>query len=439
MIIILHTEPHIAMIFGIALVSVTAMAYGFSWQDIEDGIIEGMTKSLGACTILLMIGLLIGVWISGGVVPAMIYYGLHLLGPRTFLVGSLLLCAAVSMALGSWGTAGTIGIALIGVAQILGIPLPLAAGTIVSGCYLGDRISPISDMSNLTSAVSGVDIVSTVKAATPLNLACLAVSCIIYWRMGLQYAGDSDSLRIQVERLCQLLQGQFDISPLCLLPLILLLGCILAQIPAIPSIFIGIFSAGVMAVLLQRQDLTSLMACCFSGFISDTGNETVDALLSAGGIESMHYSLSLALTAMMLGGVMDKTGVIAAFMGPFLGKLRRKGDLSAAVVISTLAVNVILPDSYVAIVIPGRMFSDAYEQNKLRPQDLSLPLGSGACSFSPLIPWNACGVFISTVLGASVVQYAPYALLNILVPVGAVILGYASGRRKIRGSPADRS
>lgn len=429
MIIALHAEPHIPMILGTALTALVAMACGSTWEEVEEGMVDGMARSLGACTILLLIGLLIGVWIIAGVVPAMICYGLRMLSAKTFLVGSLLLCALISMALGSWGTAGTIGIALISIAQILGIPLPLAAGAIVSGSYLGDRISPISDMSNLVSAVSGVGIRQNIKSALPLNLVCLALSGVFYWLAGRRYWGGGE-LGHQVQELTQLLQGQFRIGLWSLIPLAVLLGCILMKVPAIPSIFGGIISAAVMAVLVQGQSPVDVMSCCFYGYLSQTGNTSIDAILSTGGIDSMHFSLSLALTAMMLGGVMDSTGMIAAVMRPLLARLKRTGDIAAAVTVSTLIVNVILPDSYVAIAIPGQMFSGSCQKQGIPLQELSRPLGSGACSFSPLIPWNACGVFISVVLGVSVLEYAPYAVLNFLVPVGAVLAGYGPQNKK---------
>lgn len=432
MIIALHAEPHIPMLLGVAIAAAVAMAYGSSWEDVEAGMVDGMAKSLGACTILLLIGVLIGVWISAGVVPALICYGLQMFTAQTFLVGSLLLCAVVSMALGSWGTAGTIGIALISIARVLGVPLPLAAGAIVSGSYLGDRISPISDMSTLVSAVSGLDIRRSVKNALPLNLVCLLLSAVLYWLAGLRYAADG-GLDRQIQELTQLLQSQFRIGLWTLLPLALLLGCILVKVPAVPSIFIGIFSAAVMAVLIQKQTPADVLSCCFYGYLSQTGSDSVDAILSTGGIESLHFSLSLALTAMMLGGVMDKTGIIAAVMQPLLHRLKRPGDISAALTASTLIVNVILPDSYVAIAIPGQMFSGACQRQGVPPEELSRSLGSGACSFSPLIPWNACGVFVSTVLGVSVLEYAPYAFLNFLVPAGAVLMGYRPGKRKSQG------
>ncbi len=428
MIIVLHAEPHIPMLLGTAIAAAVAMTCGSSWEEVESGMVDGMAKSLEACTILLLIGVLIGVWISAGVVPALICYGLRMFSARTFLVGSLLLCAVISMALGSWGTAGTIGIALISIARVLGVPLPLAAGAIVSGSYLGDRISPVSDMSTLVSAVSGVDIRRSVKTALPLNLVCLLLSAVLYWLAGLRYVGGGN-LGHQVQELTQLLQGQFRIGLWTLLPLALLLGCILAKVPAIPSIFTGIFSAAVMAVLIQKQAPADLLSCCFYGYLSQTGSPSVDAILSTGGIDSLHFSLSLALTAMMLGGVMDRTGIIAAVMRPLLSRLKRSGDISAALTASTLIVNIILPDSYVAIAIPGQMFSGACQRQGIPPENLSLSLGSGACSFSPLIPWNACGVFVSTVLGVPVLEYAPCAFLNLLVPAGAVLLGYNSLRK----------
>lgn len=430
-IIVLHAEPQIAMILGCALTSAAALAHGYSWEEIEEGMIEGMTKSLGACTILLLIGLLIGIWVSAGVVPAMVCYGLELLTPKTFLVGSMLLCAAISMALGAWGTVGTVGIALISVAHILNLPMPLAAGAIVSGCYLGERVSPVSDMANLVSAVTGVDIVRNVKSVLPVNLVCLVIASVLYWIVGLKYVG-TGSFGTEVAAINLLIRDQFHITLWNFTPLLLMLTCILIKVPAIPSIFAGIASGAVMAVLVQHQSLSDLASYGFYGYVSTSGNETIDALLSAGGIESLQYSLSLALAAMMLGGVMEKTGIIDGFMEPIVRRLRRTGDLSLGVIVSAFIVNVILPDSYVAVALPGQMFHGTFERNEIPLCELSRPLSSSAGAFSALIPWNACGVFVSTVLKVPVVSYMPYAFLNILVPAGAAILGYLRGAKMNR-------
>ena len=438
LIIVLHAEPHIPMIVGVAIVGAVAMGYGASWEQIEDGMVEGMTKALSACVILMLIGLLIGSWINAGVVPCMIYYGIQMLSAENFLVGCLLLCAVVSMTLGSWGTAGTVGVALISIAHILGIPPALAAGAIISGAYFGDRVSPLTDMNNLLAAVTDTDIIAIIKKALPLNVAGLGATGVVFWLWGRSY--QSGTMGTQVDQLVALLQEQFVLGPLCLIPLVLLLVCILAKVPAIPSIFAGIVSSAVFAVVGQHKSLESVVSCCFFGYTSDTGNQVIDSLLSTGGIESMQYSVILALVAMMLGGVMEKTGIVDSFMEPLISKLRRKGDLSAVVVGSTLAVNVILPDSYVAMALPGRMFAPTYEKQGVSRLDLSLPLGSGAISFAPLIPWNACGVFMSTVLGVSTAAYAPYCFLNVIVPIGAAILGYWRGpsQKKRKESAAEQ-
>lgn len=422
MIIVLHAEPHIPMIAGVAIVGAVAMGYGASWKDIEDGMVEGMTKALSACTILFLIGLLIGSWINAGVVPSLIYYGVKALSPKNFLVGCLLLCSAISMTLGSWGTAGTIGIALISISHILGIPPALTAGAIISGAYFGDRVSPITDMSNLLSAVTEQDIMQVIKKSLPLNLIGLGIASVVFYYLGKPYW--NGVMGTEVDHLVGLLQDQFYLGLICLVPLVLLLVCILVKIPAIPSIFVGIVSSGVFAVVVQHRSLESVLSCCFFGYSSNTGNQVIDSLLSTGGIESMQYSVSLALVAMMLGGVMEKTGIVDSFMNPLIGKLKRKGDLSAAVVASTLAVNVVLPDAYVALALPGRMFGGVYKQHQVSQLELSRALGSGAISLSPIIPWNACGVFMATVLGVSVAEYAPFCILNYIVAVGAIVFGY---------------
>lgn len=413
--------PHIAMIIGVAIASLFALRCGSSWKTIEDGMINGMTQALGAVVILLLIGMLIGTWICSGVVPAMVCYGLRLLSPKTFLVSAMLLCMFVSLALGSWGAAGTIGIALMGISDVLGFPPSLTAGAIVSGSYIGDRISPITDMTNLVSSVTQADVFQYIRKVLMLNILSISVAGIIYYFIGIQYSSDI-GIEGEILELIGIMEQEFKIGVIDFFPLVVLLTCILLKVPAIPSLFFGLVSAGILAVAVQGKDIVTVLNSCFYGYVGNTGHPVIDSLLTSGGIEAMLYSLTLSLSAMMFGGVMEETGLMQAVMIPIVRRAKNIKTLTTSVILSTFVVNAVLPDAYVAVMLPGKMFQKAFEDRNISRSTFGCAVGSGACSLSPLIPWNTCGVFMTTVLGVQTMSYNRYAFVNILVPIAAVLI-----------------
>ncbi len=422
-------SPHIPMLAGCAVAAAVAALWGHSWRDIEGGMIAGIDRALSSMMILLLIGVLMGIWIQAGVVPAMVYYGLGILTPRYFLATAMLLCALVSMALNSWGTIGTVGLALMGISGALGVPAPVAAGAIVSGAYLGDKISPFSDTCNLASAVTGVDIFQNITRNLWLPFLAVGLAGAGFLAAGLQYQGEAGGLAA-VEELSAGLRQTFVITPLALLPVAALVGCVLCRVPSVPSIAIGIFTAFFQGLWMQRTTMGELLAAGMSGYQGTGGvSPGVDALLMTGGLESMMNSLSMILCAMMFGGVMECTGQIDALMKPLLRRVRGFGGLVAATVASCVGVNLLLPEQYISIAVPGGLFRQEYDRHGVPRQELAFTLGAGGSCTSALVPWNTCGVFISGVLGVTAMEYLPFAFYNLLLPLLTLLWAALAGRR----------
>lgn len=428
--VIFDLEPQIPLLLGCGIASVIALLYKYKWADICEGMVQGISQSLEAILILLLIGVLIGVWIVSGVVPAMVYYGLKLISPKLFLASAMLVCAIISMALGSWGTAGTVGLAFMGISQAMGIPLPITAGAVISGSYVGDKLSPMADSTNLASAVAEVNIFDNIrnifKVAMPMLVLCLGIYTVIGWRCGAQVTADSLG---NIRAVSDALSGMFRLNVLSFLPLLVLLVCILLKIPAIPSIFIGIVSGGIYGMLAQGVSIRNVLDCAYAGYVGDSGFEMVDELLTAGGLSSMLYSVSIVILAMAFGGVMERTGQMETLVAPIVRRIRGFTSLMAATVCTCVAVNAVLPDQYIAIALPGRMYAAEYDKHGMSRKDLALGIGVGGALTSALVPWNTCGIFMSTVLSVNTLDYLPYAFYNYgMLPAAVIYAAIRQGR-----------
>jgi len=417
-------SPHLPLIGGSVVASIMGLFLGFTWKDIEKGIVNGIVIALQACLILMIIGILIGTWIISGIVPTMIYYGLKLLSPTIFLVATCLICALVSLATGSsWSTAGTVGIALIGVGQGLGIPLPMVAGAIVSGSYFGDKLSPLSDTTNLAPAVAGADLFDHIRHMIYTTGPSLLIALVLYGLLGLQY-GKGQLQRAGIDAILSSLQSSFHIHPILLLPALLVIAMVVLRIPALPALLGGAFLGGVFATAFQHIPLGDVLAAAQSGFVSETGIASVDALLSRGGLESMMSTVALILTALSFGGIMEHTGMLSVIAEAILKLAKGTGTLVLSTVLTAIGMNIIAPDQYLAIVVPGRMYREAYRKADLKSKNLSRALEDGGTLSSALIPWNTCGGYMWATLGVYPFAYLPFAFLNLLNPVVSIILGF---------------
>ncbi|MDR7857375.1 Na+/H+ antiporter NhaC [Tissierella sp.] len=417
-------DPHIPMLIGTFFAVIIALKIGFTWSEIEKSMFDGIYQALQAVIILSIIGILIGLWLISGVVPSMIYYGLAILKPGIFLVATVLICSVTSLATGtSWGTAGTIGIALMGISTGLGIPAPVAAGAIISGAYFGDKMSPLSDTTNLAPAVSGTDVFTHVKGMIPTTLVSYTITLIIFLIMGFNYANSNTDVS-SINAIREGIAANFNISPILLLPPLSVIVAMALKMPAIPGITVGIVLGGILGAIMQGVDLGSLLSAAYGGYESQTGIQLIDELLSAGGLMGMMYSISLTIIAMMFGGIMEKTGQLEVIVHAILKKVKSVGGLVATTILTCIFSNITMPEQYIAIVVPGRMYARAYREKGLHPKLLSNTLEGAGTVTSALVPWNTCGAFLYGVLGVTAWEYARYAFFNYLTPLIIVIFAF---------------
>ncbi len=423
-IVIYNQSPHIPLIMATAVSSLVALKYGFKWREIQNGMVHGVTLALDAVIILMVIGTMIGAWIEGGIVPAMIFYGLKILSPSIFLPATLIICSIVALGTGSsWATAGTVGVALIGVGKGLDIPVPMVAGAIISGAYFGDKMSPLSDTTNLAPAVSGTDIFTHIRHMVYTTTPAYLISLILYSIIGYT-SGSGDISSDKIDTIVSTLGKNFNINIFLLIPPLLVIVMVVKKIPALPALLGGTLLGAAAAFIFQSSSAGEVIGAMQSGYTSETGVQMVDNLLTRGGLMNMMETVALIICALTMGGVMEKTGMLKTLAAALLKRVKRTGTLITATVGSGLVMDAIAPDQYLAIVIPGRMYRKAYEERRLHPKNLSRCLEDSATLFAPLIPWNTCGAFMMATLGISPLIYLPYAFLNLLTPLISIFYGY---------------
>jgi NhaC family Na+:H+ antiporter len=417
-------SPHIPIVLAASVAAVIAVLHKHPWKEIQDGMVQGITLAMGAILILMVVGTMIGTWIQGGVVPAMIFYGLKILSPGIFLVATLIICSIVSLGTGSsWSTAGTIGVALIGVGQSLGIPVAMVAGAIVSGAYFGDKMSPMSDTTNLAPAVAGTDLFSHIRHMVYTTLPSYVLAVVLYGLLGIKFAGGSiDSQNIQI--ILTTLKSNFFIHPILLLPPLLVIVMVIKKIPPLPALLGGTIIGCMFGMISQSKSLADVILAAKSGYVSKTGVAMVDDLLTRGGLDYMMDTVALIICALCFGGIMEKTGMLKVLAKALLKRVRTTGSLVATTIFSCIGMNIIASDQYMAIVIPGRMYKHTYEERGLHPKNLSRALEDSGTLSSPLIPWNSCGAFMWATLGVNPLVYLPYAFLNLTNPVISIFYGY---------------
>lgn len=449
---------HVALFLATCAAVVMALAIGFKWVDLEGLMIESIRKSLQSIMILLIIGMLTGVWMLSGVVPAMIYYGLQIMRPSFFLAAVMIICSISSVATGSsWSTAASMGIAFLGISHGLGINPAITAGAIISGAYFGDKLSPLSDTTNLAPAMAGTDVMTHVKfmlvptgityvfALAAFALMPLAARFIPGFEhvlyTGAKGVGDMSS----ASALGEAIKDNFTIHPLLLLPPVVVIVAIALKLPAIPGITLGVFAGAILGLIFQKgctvgdilnvslggynlQEGYVFASTAYSEEIRSGATDAVWALLEGrGGISSMGDTISLVLIAMMYGGVMEGTGMLAKLVGWIKKFVKTPGSVVAITEGTCVFSNIVMPDQYVSIVVGGRMYGEDYEKMELYPAALSNALESSATITSSLVPWNTCGAYMTKTLGIPIWGaggYGPWAIFNWLMPIMNIILAY---------------
>ena len=428
----------IVLMICTAIVVIIGIKNGQGWSTIEKAIVKGISTAMVAILILLLVGGLIGTWILAGIVPTMIYYGLNILSPDYFYVASCLICAVIAISIGSsWTVAGTIGISLIAMAAALGLSLEITAGAIISGAYFGDKMSPLSDTTNLAPAVTGTNLFDHIEHMVWTTVPSLIIAAIIFLIIGLQ--SDSAAELSSLDTTLSILQSQFNLSLWLLLPLFIVFFMAVKKIPAIATIFIGGLLGGVFAIIFQSDKilvgvdsdlsstshvLTTVWSALFDGYQSNSGNEVIDDLLSRGGMSSMLNTIWLIITALSFGAVLEHTGLLQRIVSSILSMVHSTGSLIASTVVTCIGCNILTADQYMAIVLPGRMYKVEFEKRGLDPRNLSRTLEDSATMTSALIPWNTCGAFMASTLGVATLAYLPFAFFNYLNPIISVIYGY---------------
>ena len=427
----------VALITASAATMLVGWRRGMSWQAIQEGMVGAITVSIMPMMILLSVGALIGSWIISGTVPGMIYYGVQLLDPGFFYAASALICALASLSLGSsWTVAGTLGIGLMGIATTYSLSPAITAGAVISGAYFGDKLSPLSDTTNLAAAAVGVDLFEHIKNMLWTTLPAFIAALVIFSFIGSEGAATPEN----IAEIRTALASHFAISPWVLSPLALMLALIYFRVPAYPAILICTLSGTLYAAAFQTDVVRALALtthpdspapliqglwmALFSGYQSPEAMGELSKLLDKGGLASMLNTIFLILTAMTFGGMLDSTGILRQLLDQVLRGVKRTGDLILATVGGGFITNVLAADQFLAITLPGRLFTPAYDDRGLNRLSLSRTLEDSATLTSVLIPWNTCGAFMAATLGVATFQYAPYALFNLICPVLAVVFGY---------------
>ncbi len=420
-IIKLEQGPHIPLIVGTTVAALVALSSGFKWKDIEESMYKGIRLALPAVVIIMLVGITIGAWIGGGIVATMIYYGLKIITPSLFLVSITIICAVVALAIGSsWSTMGTIGVAGMGIGLSMGIPAPMIAGAIISGSYFGDKMSPLSDTTNLASGLTNTDLFVHIRHMLFTTIPGLVIALIVYAILGKNF-GKSGVDTADIQQTIYVLQDSFVISPYLLIIPVLVIVLVAKKVPAIPALLIGIILGFLSQVYIQGGNFSGAIEALQSGFTIKTGNAMVDELFNRGGLDSMMYTVSMTIVAMTFGGILEHTGMLKAIVNQILKVAKSSKALVASTVVSCFATNATCSEQYISIVIPSRMYANAYKEKGLHSKNLSRALEDGGTLTSVFVPWNTCGVFILGTLGVPTLQYAPYAVLNFVIPIISIV------------------
>ncbi len=426
-------DPQIPLIGATVLAAGLAMGFDKQkWSDIEKKMLTSLSVANQAIVILLVIGILIASWIAGGVVPSLIYYGLGIISPKFFFVTALILSAIVSLAVGSsWTTAGTIGVALVGIATAFDINPGLAAGAIISGAYFGDKLSPLSDTTNLAPAVSGSNLFDHIKSMTYTTIPTIVVVFIIYLFIGLNYNVDGASLTT-ISEFKDVISESFYISPILLVPPVLIIVMVLFKVPALPGL-IAASALGVLSALFLQDgnSFKDVIGMLHYGYEFDptvlTGTYTektisdISSLLSNGGLDSMMWTISLIISAMCFGGVMEAAGFLEGVISVFDVFTKTRTSLITTTIFTCILVNIVVADQYLAIIFPGRMYKSRFEALGIQPSIQSRCLEASGTVTSALVPWNTCGAAMSGYLGVPTLSYLPYAFFNLMSPFVEII------------------
>lgn len=428
----------IALLLSAAIAGIISWRLNNTWEEIEFNMVKSISSAMGAMIILLVIGALSGTWLLSGIVPAMIYYGLKILNPTIFLFAAVLVCCIVSLATGSsWSTVATVGIALLGIGKALNINEGVIAGAIISGAYFGDKMSPLSDTTNLAPAMAGTDLFTHVRYMMVTTIPTLAITLLIFLVWG--FTLDTAAVANDSEVVLAAIEKTFDLNPILFIVPALVLFMIVRKVPAIPALLVGALLGGVFAIIFQPEIVKQISGitdnAIKSGFVGvmkamsmsisiQTDNEMINELLTSRGMAGMLNTIWLILCAMIFGGVMESAGLLKRIVEEIIKLANSTGSLVGSTAVTCVFFNLTAGDQYMAIAVPGRMFADIYKKRGYKPELLSRTLEDAGTVTSVLIPWNTCGATQSRVLGVATMTYAPYCFFCIISPLMTVLQAY---------------
>lgn len=422
-IVVLETDPHLPLMIGTITAAIVALISGFKFDDLEEMMYKGVRLALPAVIIIMLVGLIIGSWIGGGVVATMVYYGLMIISPQYFLVTICLICGIVSLAIGSsWSTMATIGVAGMGIGVSMGINPAMIAGAVISGSYFGDKMSPLSDTTNLAAGLTNTDLFVHIKHMLYTTIPGLLVALTVFFFIGINVIGSNTTSPEDIQVMMTSMSENFIISPWLLLVPGLVILCIILKIKAVPALVIGVLLGFLCSIFVQGETLADSASFLMNGFVLESNNAMVNDLFSRGGLLDMMYTVSMTIVAMTFAGILEYTGMLRSIMNQILKIAKGTFGIISATIVSCFATNATCSEQYVSIVVPSRMFLRTYIENNLHSKNLSRSLEDGGTLTSVFVPWNTCGVFIYGTLGVSALEYAPFAILNFTVPVIALIL-----------------
>ncbi|MBU2923407.1 Na+/H+ antiporter NhaC [Colwellia sp. 1_MG-2023] len=436
----------IALLLAMGIAILIGLKNGHQWEDIEAAIVKGISISLGAILILLTVGALIGTWLLSGTVPTMIYYGLQIIDPSWFYAACCLVCGIVAMSIGSsWTTAATVGVAFIGISNGFEMSTAVTAGAVISGAYFGDKLSPLSETTNLAPAVAGSELFDHIRYMLWTTIPSIVIALVLFLIIGFNHSAGNIESTDTIQKLTATLDETYNISVFNLIPLFILLALAFKKMPAFPAVAIGAIIGAIWSGIFQQElilsmaekgisnstaYITIIWTAFFDGIVVNTGNTEIDKLLSRGGMSSMLNTIWLVMCALSFGAVLERLGMLAKFVKTILKTAKSVGSLITSTMATCIGTNLITADQYMAIVMPGRMFKEEYHRRGLHPTVLSRTLEDSGTITSPLIPWNTCGAFMFGALALTSYDYIFYCFFNLINPVIAVIYAYTGFKIK---------
>lgn len=436
----LDGSNQIVLVISSAVAAMVAVfRLNIKWEVLQDGIVKSISSAMSSILILLLIGALAGTWMLSGIVPAMIYYGLQVLNPTIFLIAACLVSAVVSIATGSsWTTVATVGVALLGIGKALGFSEGIIAGSIISGAYFGDKMSPLSDTTNLAPAMAGTDLFTHIRHMTKTTVPSILITLVIFGVIG--FTSGAEGSVEQVKGISNVITEKFNISGWLFLVPLVVIGLIVKKVPAVPALLVGALLGGVFAIIFQPQIIYTIageegmgyaynafkavMMALYGDISIVTSNDIVNELLITGGMAGMLNTIWLIICAMIFGGIMEESKMLSVLAEAVIRKVHSVGSLVASTAATCMFFNVTTSDQYLAILVPGRMYADIYRKRGLKPENLSRTLEDSATVTSVLVPWNTCGATQASVLGVATLTYAPYCFFNIISPFMTIMFGY---------------